>query len=442
MINFCFPLSSHPQTVVDHYITEIINAAIHFIEPGSSSCEGISGTDIEHQETVDVANQGFVIQVGGEQLGMARTHATVTGDIEVPEDAMPGLTYMRVFKLYDSYTSDPCSSEDGYGYGQVENYLINVSDGDCNLEAPEIDEDIMLCNMAEGDDLPTDEGEIVWYHSAAGDDIVTSDELLVTGTYYAAAIEGLCESEERTAVMVMIDETSVDAMQDVFACTSYMLPELVNGSYYSGANGTGAEYEAGDEITETTTLYVYAESETVEGCFAEVSFTVNINTLSNLVGENEQTFADGATIADIVVEGETDATIAWYATIADAEAGTNSLNLATLLTDGTTYYAVQTFGECASEIFPVAVTLGTTATNDFASKGFTYYPNPVTTLLTINYSTAITNITVYNLMGQQVLSRDNTLPQAVTDMSALSAGTYLVKVTAGTQTTTLKIVKQ
>ena len=50
-----------------------------------------------------------------------------TGDIEVPEDALEGLTYMRVFKSYDTYTTDPCSSEDAYGYGQVEDYLVNVT---------------------------------------------------------------------------------------------------------------------------------------------------------------------------------------------------------------------------------------------------------------------------------------------------------------------------
>ncbi|TRW23556.1 T9SS type A sorting domain-containing protein [Flavobacterium zepuense] len=365
----------------------------------------------------------------------------LTGDIEVPEDALPGLTYMRVFKLFYEFTSDPCSSEDGAGYGQVEDYLINVTT-DCNLEAPEIEEDITLCNAATGADLPNFDGDIVWYYSATGDDVVVESDALVAGTYYAAAIEGTCESEERTPVEVIIDVVNLDEVEDVFSCTTYVLPALTNGAYYGGTEGTGTEYEAGDEITETTTLYVYAESEIVEGCFAEAVFTVNIDALPEIEGAEEQTITTpGATITDIVILTVNGASVTWYPTQEDAEAGTNAIPTTTELVNGATYYAVQNNGECSSEVFEVTITT-TLGTDDFTNKGFTYYPNPVNSVLTINYSSAITNVTVYNLMRQQVLSRDNTQLQAVTDMSALSTGTYLVKVTAGTQTATLKIVKQ
>src|SRR5690606_8288430 len=40
--------------------------------------------DVEHEKTVDGADQRLFIQIRGEEFGMARTHAAITGDIEVP----------------------------------------------------------------------------------------------------------------------------------------------------------------------------------------------------------------------------------------------------------------------------------------------------------------------------------------------------------------------
>ena len=57
----------------------------------------VGGADVEHQKTVDVTDQGFIVQVGGEQLGMARAHTAVTGDVEVP--ALLGGDHAHVLAL-------------------------------------------------------------------------------------------------------------------------------------------------------------------------------------------------------------------------------------------------------------------------------------------------------------------------------------------------------
>ncbi len=68
----------------------------------------------------------------------------------------------------------------------------------------------------------------------------------------------------------------------------------------------------------------------------------------------------------------------------------------------------------------------TASTDSFAENKFTVYPNPAYNELYINSPNAIQNTGIYNMLGQEVLTaRGNT----VIDISGLSSGTYLVKVT-------------
>ncbi|TYA59654.1 hypothetical protein, partial [Formosa maritima] len=71
-----------------------------------------------------------------------------------------------------------------------------------------------------------------------------------------------------------------DAPADVTACNDYTLPALTVGDYYTatgGPGGTGTMLNAGDIITTTQTIYVYAETGTTPNCFDENSFVVTIN---------------------------------------------------------------------------------------------------------------------------------------------------------------------
>ncbi len=51
-------------------------------------------------------------------------------------------------------------------------------------------------------------------------------------------------------------------------------------------------------------------------------------------------------------------------------------------------------------------------------------------------------VSIYNLLGQEVFSKSIQDNEAELDLSALSPGTYLVKVTSDDNAQTLKIVKQ
>ncbi len=49
----------------------------------------------------------------------------------------------------------------------------------------------------------------------------------------------------------------VDEIEDVVVCDSYALPNLVNGTYFAGPNGTGGVLSGGDIINSSQTIYIY-----------------------------------------------------------------------------------------------------------------------------------------------------------------------------------------
>ncbi|WKD86357.1 Subtilisin NAT [Polaribacter huanghezhanensis] len=74
----------------------------------------------------------------------------------------------------------------------------------------------------------------------------------------------------------------------------------------------------------------------------------------------------------------------------------------------------------------------------------TVYPNPVTNRLTIKTSLQNlenTKIQIYNVIGKKVFQK-NSLTTKTIDVSALSSGIYILKITNGNQQNTIKLIKK
>ena len=78
----------------------------------------------------------------------------------------------------------------------------------------------------------------------------------------------------------------------------------------------------------------------------------------------------------------------------------------------------------------------------FGNENFSFYPNPVKDVLNISNAIAITKIQVINLLGQEMIIKSINDINGQVDMSQLSAGTYLVKVTSDNQVKTIKVIKE
>lgn len=72
------------EAVLQDHLLEVVQAAFQILAPYRGALQAVGGADVEHQEAVDGAVERCIVEVGGEQLGMARAHAAVAADVEVP----------------------------------------------------------------------------------------------------------------------------------------------------------------------------------------------------------------------------------------------------------------------------------------------------------------------------------------------------------------------
>ena len=84
----------------------------------------------------------------------------------------------------------------------------------------------------------------------------------------------------------------------------------------------------------------------------------------------------------------------------------------------------------------------TSSISEAIIDGFSMYPNPVDNILNLTAANTIENISIYNMLGQEVLQTTPSTTQVEIDMSALSTGSYIVKVQAGEQVGSYNLIKQ
>lgn len=184
----------------------------------------------------------------------------------------------------------------------------------------------------------------------------------------------------------------------------------------------------------------YFASQTVDGCESEDRFevVVDLTTVDMPTGDSIQTLLSGATLADIVVD-PTDVT--WYATEADANSGTNPLDISTLLVDGETYYAVNVVDDCSSEALAVTVIINLSL-NDFDYSSLDFYPNPTEGILYLQLDGVISEVEVYTILGQLVIKEETNSKEIEIDMSSLPNASYFVKIISEGNSKAVKVIKK
>lgn len=81
-------------------------------------------------------------------------------------------------------------------------------------------------------------------------------------------------------------------------------------------------------------------------------------------------------------------------------------------------------------------------TDSFDANNFRAYPNPVNDILSLSYDKNISSVAIYNLLGQEVLTKSINEMKSKIDMSALQNGTYFVKITSEGKVRTIQVIKE
>ncbi len=145
---------------------------------------------------------------------------------------------------------------------------------------------------------------------------------------------------------------------------------------------------------------------------------------------------------DNLIATETGATYQWVT--CETNGSFTPINLAT----NQTYFATS-IGSYAVEITKngcmirsACINVATLNNSGFDTTQFSYYPNPTSDVLHISNNKEISEIVVYNLLGQTVLNQKYNALEVVINLSQLPTNTYLVKVICGEENNTFKIMKK
>jgi hypothetical protein len=330
-------------------------------------------------------------------------------------------------------------------------------------------------------------------------------------------------------VITVVPNVFITPMPDVTYCSEYILPALPVGNYFTQSGGIGTMLNAGDVISSTQTIYVFAATATTPSCVSEDSFQVTIipavsptiSTVDNInyiivednqiiqtlqlntevqtgnysyqwmesgtdiigatnptytvntvfgnshsyavrvtnlimncvtvspifqvfeipvpapIGDPNQTFTSGQTLADVVVFGQN---IQWYNAL-NRNTASNPLPLSTVLVAGVTYYATQTINgyESASSF---EITIQFLANDSFAFKDLKFSPNPVRDVLLVESKDMIKDVMVFNIMGQKILQHHFESLDLSLSLSQLKAGNYFIKLESDNKSQVIKVIKE
>ena len=406
-------------------------------------CESATRTAVTAIVNVTTAPQAATAQTFCNTGTVAGLVATGTG-IQWYADATGGTALTSTTALVNGTTYYASQTIEGCESATRTAVAVTIS----TPSAPAVGALIQtFCNSATVADLEATGTGIQWYTASTGGAALAPGTALVDGTlYYASQTIDGCESIARSEVAAEINVTAAPTVTNATQsfCNAGTVADLdatgTDIKWYAAASG-------GDVLTSSSALVdgtTYFASQTIDGCEgARTAVTAEVTEVAAPTGDAVQvisvTNSSDATIEDIIATGTG---IIWYPTMNDAMLGTNAIAAGTVLTSGTTYYATQTVGECSSAqtlAVTVEVVLGV---KGFDAASFSYYPNPVKNVLNISYSSDITSVAVFNLLGQQVIAKDVNSTTGTIDMSNLADGAYIVNVTAGSHVKTIKVIKK
>ena len=84
----------------------------------------------------------------------------------------------------------------------------------------------------------------------------------------------------------------------------------------------------------------------------------------------------------------------------------------------------------------------TLSTQNFSALNIKMYPNPATNVLNIEARAAIQNVSIYNMLGQEVISQSTDNASVSIDVAGLQAGMYIIKTNIDGVTAASRFVKQ
>ncbi|WP_412464067.1 T9SS type A sorting domain-containing protein [Flavobacterium mekongense] len=90
----------------------------------------------------------------------------------------------------------------------------------------------------------------------------------------------------------------------------------------------------------------------------------------------------------------------------------------------------------------MTVSYSVLSNESFEKSGFLVYPNPVKDVLNLSSETTIISASIFDLLGQELATKNINASEATIDVNNLQSGTYFVKIYCDAVVKTWKIIKE
>ncbi|WP_329804352.1 T9SS type A sorting domain-containing protein, partial [Flavobacterium facile] len=237
-------------------------------------------------------------------------------------------------------------------------------------------------------------------------------------------------TEPTVLALTAASQTNVSCNGGATGTASVNIPTGGAGGYiynWTPGNPTGDGTTSVSGLTAGTWTCTVTDA---NSCTTFVDFTITEPTAI----DNNVTLSSG-----ILQATEAGASYQWYLcpnTIITLD-GTNQTYIPTVVGD---YKVEITLGGCT--VTSNCTTVTVLGNEKFDFENFSYYPNPTTGVVTITNSSILSEVSVVNLIGQTVLTKQGNNLEMQLDLSNLPSATYFVKVMSEGKIKTLKILKQ
>ena len=194
-----------------------------------------------------------------------------------------------IFYFAETTTSPNCTANN--------NFSVTIN------PIPQIDalQNVLICET-ETYILPNlNHGQFFTQPNRGGIELFPGDEIDESITIYINNLENSCTNETSFEIEKR-PLPEVENFTDVFVCSSYELPTLENGTYYTGTNASGELLNPGDIINTTQTIYIYNEWEDLTYCSNQDAFTVHVEGVE--VGSFEDIVACDSYVLPSLTEGK------------------------------------------------------------------------------------------------------------------------------------------
>lgn len=423
---YCMPEGTDSSRYIDNFSTtggsqNITNTGSGFSNGGYGNFTSMT-VEQETQETIDFTVDieggiaGFRIWADWNQNGEFENNevayssndysASHSGFMTVPSDALAGETRMRIVSHWLSTSGDVDPCETGFSYGEFEDYTVSVIGVETCAEPSDITIDL--------DEITDTSIDISWTENG------TASEWEVA--YGEIAFDP--ENEGTTVTVETNPNTTLDGLDPDSTYEVYV--RAVCGPD-NKSDFVGPEQFTTDLEPCNTPTNIVIDPEQVTNTTADVSWTPGGSESSWNVIYGEAGF-------DFGNEGES----------LNIDNGIPEITLTNLEpnTDYDVYVVALCDNTAASDpVGPETFTTGNMSVDNRYFESFTFYPNPVKDQLTLKAGTQIESVSVYNLLGQSVMSETPNQLQTELNTASLQSGVYLMKVNINGSTKTFRVVK-